>query len=80
MSVPVCSLCNRRAVWSIEGEPFCEVHKEEIVARHGVDLFPIRRISEGKGFFTTRGRHKREPKPQSRCSATRKKSHKSHTT
>ncbi len=57
MSAPTCSLCNRRAVWSIGREPFCEMHKERIVAQYGVDRFPIRRISEAEEFFTTRGRH-----------------------
>ncbi len=72
MSAPIRSLCSRRAVRSIGGEPFCVVHKEEIVAHHGVDRFPIRRISGAEEFLSTRGRHKR--KPQSRRSATRKKS------
>ncbi len=38
MSAPTCSLCNRAAVWSIGGEPFSVVHKEEIVARHVIGL------------------------------------------
>jgi hypothetical protein len=58
MSVQKCSLCNRPAVWLIREELFCEVHKEEIVTRYGVDLFPVHRLSDCEKQFIVRGRHK----------------------
>ena len=58
MSVPKCSLSNRPDAWSILREPFCEVHKEEILARYGIDHFPMRRISDAEESFVIRGRHK----------------------
>jgi hypothetical protein len=57
MSVQQCSLCRRPAAWSIQKEIFCELHKEEIIARHGVDQFPVKRVSSLEKQFTVRGRH-----------------------
>ncbi len=45
MSAQTCSLCNRPAVWSIHNKLFCEVHKEKIVAKYGIDFFPMHRLS-----------------------------------
>ena len=58
MGVLQCSLCNRPAAWSILKELFCEVYKERIVDRFGIDLFPMRRLSETEEQFIVRGRYK----------------------
>lgn len=58
MSAQQCSLCRRPAAWLIQQEIFCELHKEEIIARHGVDRFPLKRVSAQEEHFTVRGRHK----------------------
>ena len=58
MSAQQCSLCRRPAAWVIQKEIFCELHKEEIIARHGVDRFPVKRVSAQEERFTVRGRHK----------------------
>ena len=58
MGVPKCSLGNRTAAWSILKELFCELHKEKIADRFGIDFFPMRRLSETEEQFIVRGRHK----------------------
>jgi hypothetical protein len=58
MSVHKCSLCNRPAAWLICEELFCEVDKEKIVERFGVDFFSMKRLSGSENDFTVRGRYK----------------------
>ena len=58
MSVHKCSLCNRPAAWLICEELFCEVDKEKIVERFGVDFFSMKRLSGSEKDFTVRGRYK----------------------
>ena len=58
MSVHKCSLCNRPAAWLICEELFCEVDKEKIVNRFGVDFFSMKRLSGLEKDFTVRGRYK----------------------
>ena len=65
MPVINCSMCRRRAAWLIDGELFCEGHKEVIVQEAGVDRFPIRRLNEPERAFRGGGRFSR--------STTRKK-------
>jgi hypothetical protein len=77
MSALQCSVCKRPAVWSILGDLFCEVDKEEIVHRHGVDRFPIERISDVEKYFIVRGRHTRSS--PSTSSSSRRKSRKTRT-
>ena len=59
MSVHKCSLCNRPAVWLICDELFCEVDKEKIVNRFGIDVFSMKRLSENEKDFIIRGKHKK---------------------
>lgn len=56
MKVIPCSLCRRLAAWVIEGEFFCERHKEEIIQRFDVDRFDIRRLTEDERAFRSGGR------------------------
>jgi hypothetical protein len=63
MSVHKCSLCNRPAAWLICEELFCEVDKEGIINRFGVDFFLMERLSENEKDFTIRGKH-RQPLPR----------------
>ncbi|RSL18599.1 hypothetical protein EDE15_4189 [Edaphobacter aggregans] len=58
MSVHKCSLCNRPAAWQICEELFCEVDKEKIVERFGIDIFSMKRLSSSEKDFTVRGRYK----------------------
>ena len=58
MSVHKCSLCKRPAAWLICEELFCEVDKEKIVNRFGVDFFSMKRLSGLEKDFTVRGRYK----------------------
>ncbi len=58
MSVHKCSLCNRPAAWLICEELFCEVDKEKIVERFGVDFFSMKRLSGSEKDFAVRGRYK----------------------
>ena len=62
MSVHKCSLCNRPAAWLICEELFCEVDKETIIDRFGVDFFSMERLSENEKDFIIRGKH-RQPLP-----------------
>ena len=62
MSVHKCSLCNRPAAWLICEELFCEVDKETIIDRVGVDFFSMERLSENEKDFIIRGKH-RQPLP-----------------
>ena len=62
MSALKCSLCNRPAVWLIDEEPFCEVDKESVVIRYGIDRFPMKRLSKREKDFIVRGRYKRHSK------------------
>jgi hypothetical protein len=62
MSVHRCSLCNRPAAWLICEELFCEVDKEGIIGRFGVDFFSMERLSENEKDFIIRGKH-RPPLP-----------------
>jgi hypothetical protein len=55
-----CSLCRRAAAWVIDGEVFCEAHKEMIIETFGVDHFPIRRLTNEDNAFAIGGRF---PKP-----------------
>ena len=57
MSVHKCSLCNRPATWLI-----CEVDKEGIIGRFGVDFFFMERLSDNETDFIIRGKH-RQPLP-----------------
>ena len=59
MSVRKCSLCKRPAAWLICEELFCEVDKENIIGRFGVDFFSMKRLSENERDFTIRGKHKK---------------------
>ena len=62
MRAQKCSLCNRPAAWSISDELFCELHKERIVSRHGLDRFSVKRISlEEKSFVVHGGQKNNEP-------------------
>ena len=61
MSVHKCSLCNRPAVWLICEELFCEVDKENVIDRFGVDFFSMKRLSENEKDFTIRGKYKKSP-------------------
>ena len=56
MKVIRCSLCRRLAAWVIEGEFFCERHKEEIIKRFDIDRFDIRRLTEDERAFRSGGR------------------------
>lgn len=58
MSVHKCSLCNRPAAWLICEELFCEVDKETIIGRFGVDFFFMERLSENEKDFIIRGKHR----------------------
>jgi hypothetical protein len=58
MSAHRCSLCKRPAAWSIVGDLFCELHKEKVLDRFGVDFFSMKRLSESEKDFTVRGRYK----------------------
>ena len=62
MSVHKCSLCNRPATWLICEELFCEVDKEGIIGRFGVDFFFMERLSDNEKDFIIRGKH-RQPLP-----------------
>ena len=65
MRVIECSMCRRRAAWSIDSEPFCEGHKEVIVQEAGIDRFSLRRLTDVNCAFSAGGRFS--------GSATRKK-------
>jgi hypothetical protein len=56
MKVIRCSLCRRLTAWVIEGEFFCERHKEEIIKRFDIDRFDIRRLTEDERAFRSGGR------------------------
>lgn len=56
MKVIRCVLCRRLACWVIDGELFCECHKEEIIRRFDVDQFEIRRLTEDERAFRSGGR------------------------
>jgi hypothetical protein len=58
MSVRKCSLCKRPAAWLICEELFCEVDKENIIGRFGVDFFSMKRLSENERDFTIRGKYR----------------------
>jgi hypothetical protein len=58
MSVHKCSLCNLPAAWLICEELFCEVDKEGIIGRFGVDFFFMERLSENEKDFIIRGKHR----------------------
>ena len=71
MSVHKCSLCNRPAAWLICEELFCEVDKETIIDRFGVDFFSMERLSENEKDFIIRGKH-RQPLPTTPPRASKK--------
>lgn len=52
----VCCQCNRPAAWTLNRSPFCELHKERAVERHGVDRFQVRRLEGADDLFRVRGR------------------------
>jgi hypothetical protein len=68
MSAHKCSLCKRPAAWLICDELFCEVDKEKIVERFGIDVFSMKRLSENEKDFIVRGKHKK-PIPVASCGA-----------
>jgi hypothetical protein len=68
MSAHKCSLCKRPAAWLICDELFCEVDKEKIVERFGIDVFSMKRLSENEKDFIVRGKHKK-PIPIASCGA-----------
>ena len=41
MALPRCLNCNRHAPWLIDGSPFCERHKELLIAAVGIDRWKI---------------------------------------
>jgi hypothetical protein len=56
MNITQCSICHRAAAWVIDGEVFCEGHKEGVIEAFGVDHFPIRRLTVSDEVFRTTGR------------------------
>ena len=55
MNIIQCSVCRRPAAWMIDGDLFCEGHKEAVIREFGVDRFPIRRLTMVERTFRTRG-------------------------
>jgi hypothetical protein len=55
MNIIQCSFCRRPAAWMIDGDPFCEGHKEAVIREFGVDRFPIRRLTMVEHAFRAAG-------------------------
>ena len=55
MALPRCLNCNRHAPWLIDGSPFCERHKELLIAAVGIDRWKILRLSENESDFDDEG-------------------------
>jgi hypothetical protein len=55
MNIIQCSICRRPAAWMIDGDIFCEGHKEAIIEEFGVDHFLIRRLTTVDRTFQAAG-------------------------
>ncbi len=55
MNIIQCSICRRPTAWMIDGDIFCEGHKEAIIEEFGVDHFLIRRLTTVDRTFQAAG-------------------------